>query len=107
MGNNGRVIRSWLVRVYRSRPVRTFAQTLAALISAAVASGQGVDAVNWHNAVSVSLLAAAYSALLLVAESTHTKDRPPDPRQPAVPTDLAGDTQQAVGTGSDVEGSPS
>ena len=68
MGNNSRVIRSWLARAYRSRPVRTFAQTLAALISAAVASGQGVDAVDWHNVVSVSLLAAAYSALLIAAE---------------------------------------
>ena len=77
MGNNSRVIRSWLVRAYRSRPVRTFAQTLAALISAAVASGQGVDAIAWRDVVSVSLLAAAYSALLIAAEGV-----PPAPPGP-------------------------
>ena len=77
MGNHGRVIRSWLARAYRSRPVRTFAQTLAALISAAVASGQGVDAIHWHNVISVSLLAAAYSALLIAAEGA-----PPAPPGP-------------------------
>ena len=75
------------MRAYRSRPVRTFAQTLAALISAAVASGQGVGAVDWHNVISVSLLAAAYSALLIAAEGgPPAPPAPPGPDAGGVPS---------------------
>lgn len=57
-----------LASVYRSKPVRTFAQTLAALVSVAVAAGQGVESIAWQNVLSVSLLAAAYSLLQSVAD---------------------------------------
>ena len=60
--------REVLTAVYRSKPVRTFAQTLAALVSVAVAAGQGVESIAWHNVLSVALLAAAYSLLQAVAD---------------------------------------
>ena len=60
--------RAVLTAVYRSKPVRTFAQTLAALVSVAVAAGQGVESIAWHNVLSVALLAAAYSLLQAVAD---------------------------------------
>lgn len=68
--------------IYRSKPVRTFAQVLAALIGVAVSAGEGVDAINWTNVLSVSTLAAMLALLQAVADgSSLTSDavRPPLP----------------------------
>ena len=72
--------REALTAVYRSKPVRTFAQTLAALVSVAVAAGQGVESIAWHNVLSVALLAAAYSLLQAVADGTPLSSRQGQPR---------------------------
>ena len=72
--------RAILTAVYRSKPVRTFAQTLAALVSVAVAAGQGVESIAWHNVLSVALLAAAYSLLQSVADGTPLSSHQGQPR---------------------------
>ena len=72
--------RAVLTAVYRSKPVRTFAQTLAALVSVAVAAGQGVESIEWYNVLSVALLAAAYSLLQAVADGAPLSSRQGQPR---------------------------
>ena len=72
--------RAVLTAVYRSRPLRTFAQTLAALVSVAVAAGQGVEAIEWRNVLSVALLAAAYSLLQAVADGAPLSSHQGQPR---------------------------
>ena len=72
--------RAVLTAVYLSRPVRTFAQTLAALVSVAVAAGQGVESIEWHNVLSVALLAAAYSLLQSVADGAPLSSHQGQPR---------------------------
>lgn len=72
--------RAVLMAVYRSRPVRTFAQTLAALVSVAVAAGQGVEAIEWRNVLSVALLAACYSLLQAVADGAPLSSHQGQPR---------------------------
>lgn len=72
--------RAVLTAVYRSKPVRTFAQTLAALVSVAVAAGQGVESIAWHNVLSVALLAAAYSLLQAVADGAPLSSHRGPPR---------------------------
>ena len=94
--------REVLTAVYRSKPVRTFAQTLAALVSVAVAAGQGVESIAWHNVLSVALLAAAYSLLQSVADGTPLSSRQGQPRAGSAtgePAPVAGgqDTDAAAG----------
>ena len=72
--------RAVLTAVYRSKPVRTFAQTLAALVSVAVAAGQGVESIEWHNVLSVALLASAYSLLQAVADGAPLSSHRGQPR---------------------------
>lgn len=72
--------RAVLTAVYRSKPVRTFAQTLAALVSVAVAAGQGVESIVWQNVLSVALLAAAYSLLQSVADGAPLSSHQGQPR---------------------------
>ena len=72
--------REVLTAVYQSKPVRTFAQTLAALVSVAVAAGQGVESIEWRNVLSVALLAAAYSLLQSVADGTPLSSHQGQPR---------------------------
>ena len=72
--------RAVLTAVYRSKPVRTFAQTLAALVSVAVAAGQGVESIAWDNVLSVALLAAAYSLLQSVADGAPLSSHQGQPR---------------------------
>lgn len=81
--------REVLTSVYRSKPVRTFAQTLAALVSVAVAAGQGVEAIEWQNVLSVALLAAAYSLLQSVADGAPLSDRQGLPRVASATDELA------------------
>lgn len=59
-----------LKAAYRSKPVRTFAQTLAGLLTAAVLAGHGFDAISWPTALSAAGLAAVFSFLQAVADGT-------------------------------------
>ena len=72
--------RAVLTAVYRSKPARTFAQTLAALVSVAVAAGQGVESIEWRNVLSVALLAGAYSLLQAVADGAPLSSHQVPPR---------------------------
>ena len=52
------------------RAIKTFAQTLLALITVVVMSGGGLHDVNWVSALSIGLLATLASILTSLASST-------------------------------------
>ena len=52
------------------RAIKTFAQTLLALVTVVVMSGGGLHDVNWVSALSISLLATLASILTSLASST-------------------------------------
>ena len=52
------------------RAIKTFAQTLLALVTVIVMSGGGLHDVNWTSALSISLLATLASFLTSLASST-------------------------------------
>lgn len=73
------LIRQLALAVYRSKPVRTFAQTLGALLTVAVAGGLGVHQIDWRTILSASALAGIYAFVQATADgsslSTHKAPR--------------------------------
>lgn len=55
---------------YRSRPVRTAAQTLVAWLSYAVTMGRGFESIRWDAALSVSALAGLYTLMQCIADGS-------------------------------------
>lgn len=58
------------------RAIKTFAQTLAALLSTVVASGQGIESVNWIQALSIAGLAMVFSLLTSLGSAAVNGETP-------------------------------
>ena len=75
-------VRDVLHSVYRSKPVRTFAQTLSALLSVAVVGGASLDEIKWVSVLSTAALAGLYALVQAIADGSPLVGPPTPPSPP-------------------------